>query len=251
MNKNPKISVVTITMNSARTLQDCINSVANQSYKDIEYIVIDGASEDDTLQIISNNLKRVDIFVTEQDEGIYDALNKGFKMANGDIIGILHSDDYYYENSVLDRVAKEFEDPAVDYVYGDIQMINDQGHQVRYWRAGVLKNGKISSTQIPHPSIFLSKKLLQKLSPPFDSSYRISADLKQQLIFANILNSKGVYIPLPLVKMRIGGTSTKSFRAYIDGWRESRRAWNEVSGSGGGLYVIKKVFSKINGFLLG
>jgi glycosyltransferase involved in cell wall biosynthesis len=244
-----KISIVTATWNSEKTLQDCIDSILFQSYKSIEHIVIDGQSTDRTLEIIRKNERSIDKFVSEKDDGIYDALNKGFKMATGDIVGILHSDDCYYENSVLASVAEKFDDSSVDYVYGDIQMINSKGYQLRYWKAGFLKDGKIKSTQIPHPSIFLSRKLIEKLDPPFDPSYRISADLKQQLIFANILRAKGVYITSPLVKMRVGGTSTSSLGAYIRGWKESKRAWNEVHGNGGNLYVIKKVLSKIKNFI--
>lgn len=247
MKNDLKISVITVTWNSASTLQECLNSIANQSYKNLEHVIVDGVSTDGTLEIAKNNIEKIDILISEPDHGIYDALNKGFKLSTGDIVGILHSDDYYYDNSILDRVAKEFDDASIDYVYGDIQMINNEGKQVRYWSAGLLPQGRISSTQIPHPSIFLSRKLINKLKPPFDSSYKISADLKQQLIFANVLNAKGVYISSPLVKMRIGGTSTKSLSAYIDGWKESIRAWNEVHGSGGTLYVIKKVFSKLKG----
>lgn len=244
-----KISIVTATWNSEKTLQDCIDSISLQSYQSIEHIVIDGQSTDGTIEIIRKNEGSITKFISEKDGGIYDALNKGFKLAEGDIVGILHSDDYYYENSVLASVVDKFDDPSVDYVYGDIQMINKEGQQIRYWKAGYLKDGKINSTQIPHPSIFLSRKLIENLHPPFDPSYRISADLKQQLIFANILRAKGVYIAAPLVKMRVGGTSTNSLGAYINGWKESKRAWNEVHGNGGNFYVIKKVLSKIRHFI--
>jgi glycosyltransferase len=250
MTKNLKISIVTATWNSEKTLQDCINSISSQTYKNIEYIIVDGESKDGTLSIVQHNKSQVDKFISGKDDGIYDALNKGFKLATGDIVGILHSDDFYYENSVLDSVVEKFSDPSVDYVYGDIQMINSKGDQVRYWKAGLLDQGKINSKQIPHPSIFLSRRLIEKLDPPFDPTYKIAADLKQQLIFANILSAKGVYISSPLVKMRIGGTSTGSLGAYIKGWGESRRAWNEVHGGGGILYVVKKVLSKLKSVII-
>ena len=247
MKNNIKISVVTATWNAVRTLQDCLNSVARQTYPNLEHVIVDGASSDGTLDLIKKNIDQIDIFKSERDNGIYDALNKGFKLSTGDVVGILHSDDFYYDYSVLQKVAEAFEDSSVDYVYGDIQMINPEGRQVRYWRVGLLCNGRIRSTQIPHPSLFLSRRLIQRLEQPFDSSYRISADLKQQLIFANILGAKGEYISSPLVKMRIGGTSTANLQAYLEGWKESRRAWNEVHGSGGAMYVLKKVCSKLKG----
>ena len=247
MNKPPSISIVTATWNSAQTLQECLNSVHRQSYKYVDHIIIDGVSTDDTLKIIKNNIEKICMYKSEPDRGVYDALNKGFALSVGDIVGILHSDDVFYDDEVLSKVAMAFGDSEIGYVYGDIEMIDKGGRLVRYWRAGLLENGKIKSTQIPHPALFLSRKLIQRMDPIFDSSYRIAADLKQQLIFANILNVKGKYIDLPLVKMRVGGTSTANFEAYLEGWRESRRAWNEVHGSGGWVYVFKKVLSKLKG----
>jgi glycosyltransferase involved in cell wall biosynthesis len=248
MRTRAKISVVTATWNAARTLQYCLDSVARQTYRNLEHIVVDGSSSDGTLDVINKNIEKIDVFKSERDNGIYDALNKGFKLSTGDVVGILHSDDFYYDNYVLERVIDVFRDSSIDYVYGDVQIINRFGGQVRYWKAGPLLDGKITSTQIPHPSLFLSRRLVQELEPPFDSSYRIAADLKQQLIFANVLGAKGGYVPSPLVKMRIGGVSTANFQAYREGWKESRRAWNEVHGHGGAMYVLKKVFSKLKGF---
>jgi len=247
MKSNVKISVVTVTWNSAPTLQKCIDSIARQTYPNLEHVVVDGASSDGTLCLIKKNIDKIDVFISERDNGIYDALNKGFKLSTGDVVGILHSDDFYYDEFVLEKVAEAFKDSSIDYVYGDVQMINSRGGQVRYYKADPLITGTIRSTQLPHPSLFLSRRLIRRLEPPFDSSYRISADVKQQLIFANILGAKGKYISSPLVKMRIGGTSTGNLQAYFDGWKESKRAWNEVHGSGGTMYVLRKVISKLKG----
>jgi glycosyltransferase len=222
-----------------------LRSVAEQTHPDIEHVIIDGSSRDNTLALVSQYGAHVAKVVSERDSGIYDALNKGFKLSTGDLVGILHSDDFFHDSSVLECVARAFEDPSIDYVYGDIQMINSAGCLKRYWKGGPLLNGKISATQIPHPALFISRKMVEKIDPPFDSTYRIAADLKQQLILANILHAKGAYISLPLVKMRIGGASTANFMSYYKGWKESWRAWNEVHGAGGVYYVIKKVFSKL------
>jgi len=242
-----KISVVTAVYNRSHCIAAAIKSVQQQSYTNIEHVIVDGASTDGTLEILRGCLNKDSILISEPDNGIYDALNKGFLRASGDVIGILHSDDSFYDDKVIERVMKVFRDYNIDYVYGDIDMINGDDKVVRHWRAGHLDNGFIKSMQIPHPSLFISRSLLMKLHPPFDSSYKISADLKQQLTFANKLRSKGFYLPYSLVKMRVGGTSTSNFRAYLDGWIESRRAWNEVHGNGGFLYVIRKVLSKISG----
>jgi len=242
-----KISVVTVTLNSLETINDAVVSVLSQQNVDIEYIVIDGGSTDGTLEIIEKYRDRIAMFLSEPDEGIYDALNKGFNLSTGDIIGILHSDDKFYDEHVLYDVVQVFKDPCVDYVYGDIEMVSSDGCVKRLWKSEPLRNGKIESIQIPHPSLFLSRNLLNMIKPPFDPNYRISADLKQQLIFANVLSSKGKYLSRSIVKMGLGGTSTINLRSYIKGWIESRRAWNEVHGHGGTVYVMKKVFSKIKG----
>jgi len=247
MSKSLSISIVTATWNSGRNIQDCLDSLSLQSFKNFNHIIIDGASTDNTLEIIRHNIDKISIFKSEPDGGIYDALNKGFALSQDDIVGILHSDDVFYDGTILEKVAMAFKDSDIDYVYGDIEMVDADGKIVRYWRAGLLRGGRIKSTQLPHPAIFLSRRLISKINPIFDPSYTIAADLKQQLIFANILNAKGKYIPSPLVKMRVGGTSTANFQAYFEGWKESMRAWNEVHGNGGALYVLKKIFSKIKG----
>ena len=242
-----KISVVTAVYNRAHCIASTIRSVQQQSYKNIEHLIVDGASTDGTLEIIRGCISPDSTLISERDSGIYDALNKGFLRATGDVIGILHSDDCFYDDKVIERVAKTFNEHDVDYVYGDIEMINSDDKVFRHWKVGHLENGFIMSKQIPHPSLFISRNLLMKLHPPFDPTYKISADLKQQLLIANKLRSRGFYIPCSLVKMRVGGTSTSNFMSYLDGWIESRRAWNEVHGSGGFLYVLRKVISKISG----
>jgi len=242
-----KISVVTAVYNRVETVSESLRSLQSQKYSNVEHIIVDGGSTDGTIALIKPLINQNTQFISEPDHGIYDALNKGFALATGDIIGILHSDDVFFDENVLTNVVEQFEQNSVDFVYGDIQMITDSGNISRLWKSGMIKNGKITYSQIPHPALFLSKSLANKLNPPFDPSYRISADLKQQLIFVNALNAKGGYIPSVLVKMRVGGTSTRNLGSYFLGWIESMRAWNEVHGSGGGFYVIKKVISKFKG----
>lgn len=241
-----KISIVTVMKNSALSIEQTILSVHSQTFPNIEYILIDGVSTDGSLNIIKSHMDKIDIFLSETDTGIYDALNKGFALATGDIIGILHSDDVFQHNSTLALVADSFIQNNVDFVYGDITMIDSNDRVVREWKAGFLNHGRITSTQIPHPALFLSSSLVSKLHPVFDTSYKICADNKQQLIFANVLHSKGYYIPQSLVRMKTGGTSTSNLIAFLNGWIESRRAWNEVHGVGGFWYVLKKVFSKFS-----
>jgi glycosyltransferase len=242
-----KISIVTAVFNRAHCISNAIRSIQSQTFNNIEHVVIDGLSTDGTLDILNEMLTSDAVFLSERDNGIYDALNKGFMLATGDVIGILHSDDVFFDNKVIERVAHEFLTKPVDYVYGDIIMIHDDETISRHWQPGVLHDGRIFNKQIPHPALFIKRKLFEQISPPFDASYSISADLKQQLILANILNAKGAYLPMPLVKMKTGGASTFNYRSYLQGWAESRRAWNEVHGRGGALFVFRKVLSKFSG----
>jgi glycosyltransferase involved in cell wall biosynthesis len=242
-----KISIITVTYNSVSVVGDCLASVAAQSYSPVEHVVVDGASTDGTLTVLQAHREQLAALISEPDGGIYHALNKGFYLASGDVIGILHSDDVFISTSVIADVAEAFKDPSVDYVYGDIEMVRSNRTLVRYWKAPKLEEGRITRSQIPHPALFISRRLIQALNPVFDTSYQISADLKQQLIFANKLHAHGVSIARALVRMRVGGMSTRNFSSYLTGWRESRRAWNDVHGRGGSLFVFKKVLSKISG----
>jgi glycosyltransferase len=216
-----------------------------QTYEEIEHIIIDGASSDGTLDIVNRYSPYISKIVSEADSGIYDAMNKGFSYATGDIIGYLNSDDHYLDENILAEVVSAFKLNQCDYVYGDVEMINSSGALVRHWVTGKISPGNLRGKQIPHPAFFAKKELLKKLSEVFDDSYRIAADLKQQLIIINKIKASGYYIPKPLVVMRLGGESTSSLFSYINGWIESRRAYNDVFGSGGTFFTLRKVLSKL------
>ena len=240
-----KISIITVCRNSAKTIARTLDSVAMQRYPNIEHLVIDGASTDDTLAVIKGNQRHITSFISEPDEGIYNAMNKGFSLASGDIVAFLNSDDAYIDVEVLSDVMKVFEFHSVDFVYGDLLMVDENGLICRDWRSGPIPDAGLNGSQIPHPVFFVKRSLLAKVIPVFDESYRIAADLKQQLIIINIFNAKGFYIKRPLVRMALGGASTSGLKSYISGWIESRRAYNEVIGRGGTSYTIRKVFSKL------
>jgi glycosyltransferase len=172
-------------------------------------------------------------------------MNKGFSYATGDIIGYLNSDDYYLDENILAEVVRAFELNQCDYVYGDVEMIDKSGKLIRHWITGEISPGNMYGKQIPHPAFFVKKEFLEKLLVVFDDSYRIAADLKQQLIIINKLKASGHYIQKSLVVMRLGGESTRSFFSYINGWIESRRAYNDVFGSGGTFFTLRKVLTKL------
>jgi glycosyltransferase involved in cell wall biosynthesis len=242
-----KISIITVSYNSEASIAATLDSVARQARCDVEHIVIDGGSTDKTLEIVRLHGAHVAQIVSEPDDGIYDAMNKGLARATGDLVGFLNSDDVYADEVVIRDVAQCFTVGEVDFVYGDIQMLNDAGEVVRHWQTGDVPAKGLWNTQIPHPALFVRRSLLNSLSPAFDPSYRISADLKQQLILINKHGARGSYIKRPLTLMSIGGASTAGLRSYVAGWKESARAYNEVFGGAGWWYTIKKVASKVRG----
>jgi len=241
-----KISVITVTKNSSKTLDRTVFSVASQLNVEVEHVIKDAGSTDDTIGIAKAINKRV-VVIVQSDKGIYDAMNQGFAVASGDIIAFLNSDDYYVDQNVLSDVLLAFNNESCDFVYGDINMTSVTGELVREWKTGGIGGLGLVGQQIPHPGLFLRRELLAKLEMPFDPSYKISADFKQQLILINKLKYKGVYLNRPLVNMETGGESTNSFWSFWLGWKESVRAYNEVFGEGGLWFVVQKAFSKFKG----
>ncbi len=241
-----KISVVTVTKNSARTIERAVRSVYLQKNVNVEHVIKDAGSHDQTIEIARVANPSVTI-VSKMDDGIYDAMNQGYSKSTGDVVAFLNSDDYYIDDHVLSDVIKAFRENHCDFVYGDITMSSLSGQIVRVWQTGKIGKEGLVGQQIPHPGIFIKRKVLNQLLTPFDPSYKISADLKQQLLIINKLKFKGAYLNRSLVMMETGGESTNSFSSYFTGWKESVKAYNEVFGSGGIWYVFKKVFSKLKG----
>ena len=242
-----KFSIVTVCYNSEATICDTLHSVVEQKWSEIEHIVVDGASSDSTMSLVRLHATSIVTIISEPDHGIYDAMNKGLAKSNGDVVAFLNSDDCYSDEYVLNEVAEKFESTGCDFVYGDLNMVDQTGRLVREWKTGLISENGLVGSQIPHPVFFVRRELLTKLSPPFDISYRIAADLKQQLIIVNKYKAIGTYLPRVIAVMRIGGESTASLSNYVMGWSESVRAYNEVFGSGGILFTAKKVLSKVSG----
>ena len=241
-----KITIITVCYNSEKTIAKTLASVKFQKFKNIEHIIIDGLSSDSTLGIINDFSNHISMVISEKDFGIYDAMNKGLSFATGDIVAFLNSDDTYSNSDVLGDVINLFEAGDFDFVYGDIKMINKDGKLIRDWVTGVIHEDGLNGKQVPHPAFFVKTQILKNLSLPFDPAYKIAADLKQQLILINKNRIKGGYLSKPLVSMRLGGASTSNIFSYFCGWIESRRAYNDVFGSGGFFYTFKKVLLKIN-----
>ena len=240
-----RVSVVTVCFNAEMSIKETIQSVKAQNHYDVQHIIKDGISTDNTISIIKEQNKDNSIkLIINEDEGIYDAMNIGLKEANGEIICFLNSDDKFTDSKVLEKVVDTFKKNKSDYVYGNIRMVNQKGIIRRIWKSPEIKKG-IFFSQLPHPAFFVKKNVLDDLSPAFDAKYEIAADLKQQLMICGNVNLKSTYIDSSLVNMALGGKSTRNLKSIMIGWYESRKAFNEVNGSGGLFFVFIKVLRKI------
>lgn len=210
----PLISVVTVVFNGAATLQDAIRSVLQQTYDNMEYIVIDGGSTDGTLEILHSHDAQIDYWLSESDAGIYDAMNKGIALASGDVIGFINADDFYASPNVLAKVAGIFADQDVDACYGDLCYVNQSETSaiVRYWQSSAFRPGAFETGWCPpHPTFFVRREVYERCGG-FDLSYRIAADVELMMRFLEVRNVRVRYLPEVLVKMRMGGTTNRSLR---------------------------------------
>ncbi len=252
MSSNIKISIITATWNCDKTLQTCIDSVKNQIYTNREHIIIDGASKDETFNIIINNINNISNFLSEPDSGIYDALNKGINLATGDIIGFLHSDDVYASVETLATIAKAFDDPNVCAVYGNLEYLSqvDEGKVIRRW---ISKQFNVSDLNWgwmpPHPTLYVRREWYSKINN-FDINYTIAADYLSILQLFSNADFYAKYIPDVLIKMRLGGASNKSFesilRKTIEDWHALRSC--NFSFLGSLVAITIKNLSKIKQF---
>jgi len=217
-----KITVITVAFNSAATLGDALRSVAAQTHRDVEHIVVDGASTDDTLEVIRQNGHRVTKVLSEPDQGIYDAMNKGLRMARGDMVGFLNADDVYEDTSVLAEIAAAASEPRVDAVYGDLLYVRrDHPDQVvRYWRSGRWSRRRLAFGWMPpHPTFFVRRTFMERHGC-FDNRLRIAADYDLMLRYLTQSGICVAYVGRVLVRMRGGGASNRSLRELIRKSRE-------------------------------
>jgi glycosyltransferase involved in cell wall biosynthesis len=221
-----KISVITATWNSASTVRDTLQSVATQEYPDIEHIIMDGRSTDATLDIVGQ-FPHVAKLVSEKDKGIYDAMNKGIAHATGEIIGILNSDDFYMNGSVLSHVARVFEHSGCGAVYGDLLYVDpaDTNKIIRYWRSGAYRKGAFKwGWMPPHPTFFVRRDVYEQYGT-FNLNLGTAADYELMLRFVHKYGVHMVYLPEVLVRMRNGGASSASVGARWRANRRDREAW--------------------------
>jgi len=223
-----KVSIITAVFNGADTIQDCINSILSQTYKNIEYIIIDGGSTDGTVDIIRKYEDKIACWISEKDNGIYDAINKGIRCATGEVIGILHSDDFYADSYVIEGVVRQLKEKKTDSCYGDLVYVdrNATDKIVRYWKAGSFNKERFKFGWMPpHPTFFVKKEIYGKCGP-FNLKLGSAADYELMLRFLLKYQITTHYIPEVLVKMRIGGTSNASLKNRIIANRMDRNAWH-------------------------
>lgn len=248
-----KISIITPTFNSSKTLQNTLLSIYNQTYSNIEHIVIDGNSKDDTLQVISKFEFKNRIILSEPDKGIYDAMNKGIGKAKGEIIGILNSDDTYTDSSVLAEIAKIFQaNPNIDGVYADLHYTNPRNSNkiVRHWVAGEFSPSNFYKGWMPpHPTVFLKNAVYQRAGL-FNLNLKSAADYEFLLRACLVHGTKLFYLPRTIVNMSIGGQSNASILNRLRANQEDRLAWKINNLRGGFLASILKPLRKIFQFTL-
>jgi glycosyltransferase len=223
----PEISIVTATYNSSGTLPVTIDSIAEQKAP-LEQIFIDGGSTDNTLSIIADCSSHRTKHISEPDLGIYDAINKGIELAKGQVIGVVHSDDFLADQEVLSEVQQVFEDPRIEAVYGDLEYVDriDSSRTVRRWQAGEFSRKRIYQGWMPpHPTFFVRRECYEKFGQ-FRLDLGTAADYELMLRFLLVHKISVEYIPRVLVKMRVGGASNANLKARLRANRMDRKAWD-------------------------
>jgi glycosyltransferase involved in cell wall biosynthesis len=239
-----KISVITVCFNAQNTIGHTLRSVRDQTHDSIEYIIIDGCSTDGTLKVVESEGKHVAMIVSEKDNGIYDAMNKGIALATGDIIGFINADDFYASTDVLASVASAFESSGADCCYGDLCYVQqgDVSKTVRYWRSAPFKADMFSRGWCPpHPTFFVRREVYARLGG-FDLSFKIAADFELMARYLEGAHISSHYIPKVLVKMRLGGTTNRSLSNILKQNLEIRRALSKI---GQPSSLVSFLFNKI------
>lgn len=246
-----KISIITATYNSESSISTAVASLMQQDYPDIEWIIVDGASKDKTIEIIDASYKGNLKLISERDKGIYDALNKGVKLATGDLIGFVHSDDYLAGPEVISEIAKLFSDKNVDGVYGDLQYVDKQNTQkvIRYWKSEDFKKSLLKKGWMPaHPTLFLKREVYEKHGY-FNLDYSIAADYDLMLRIFSDKDLNFRYLPQIITKMRVGGASNRSLKNIFRKSKEDLLALKNNRISRPYLALANKNFSKITQFI--
>ena len=218
-----KISIITITFNAADTISKCLESVQSQTYREIEHIIVDGLSSDNTLAIV-NKFNHISTIISEPDNGIYDAINKGILAATGDIIGLLNADDIFYDDNSLKLIVNRFE-RSTQAVFGDLIYTNKNERIKRFWKGSNFKKGSFKRGWMPaHPTFYCRRSIFKKYGL-YDDTFKIAGDFELMLRFFEKYNIRSKYIPNTIVNMKVGGVSNASLQNKILILQEEFRAF--------------------------
>ena len=220
-----KISLITVCYNAEKTIEKTIQSVLEQDYNDLEFIVIDGLSKDGTMEIVKKYSNKISIVKSEKDKGMYDGINKGIALATGDIIGILNADDVFASDTILSKIAFEFKNkPNIDVLFGDIAFVNEQGSQIRYYSSAKWHPGRFIWGFMPaHPTFYCKRNKFIEFGG-YRTDFDIAADYELLIRYLKINNLSYTYLPLLMVKMNLGGKSTKNFLSTLKINQEIKKA---------------------------
>tara|TARA_X000001036_G_C20541754_1_gene750615 strand:- start:12 stop:746 length:735 start_codon:yes stop_codon:yes gene_type:complete len=224
------VSIITISYNAEDTIQKTLESVSGQSYKKIEHIIVDGGSKDKTIEIC-NSYSSISKIISELDKGIYDAFNKGLKIATGDIIGFLNSDDIFYNKNIIQEIVDAFLNNETDIIYGNLDYVNHRGKVVRNWISRPYEIGLVKKAWMPaHPTFYCKKEIYSQLGG-YDYSFKIAGDFEFCLRSLEINNIPSYFLNKKLVKMLVGGKSNSGLKSKWTIYREELRAFriNKIS----------------------
>ena len=219
-----KVSIITISFNTENTIENTLKSVANQSYKNIEHIIVDGGSKDNTREIC-NSFSHVSKIISEPDNGVYDAFNKGLNLATGDVVGFLNADDVFYDNNSVHEIVNAFSKSNTDIVYGNLDYINENGKVIRNWISTPYEDGLMKKAWMPaHPTFYCKIEVYDRLGG-YNDSFKIGGDFELCLRFLEVNKVPSFYLNKKLVKMLVGGISNSGLKSKWIIYKEELRAF--------------------------
>jgi glycosyltransferase involved in cell wall biosynthesis len=248
-----KVSIITITYNSAETIEDTIQSVLSQDYPNVEYIIVDGASKDSTLEIVERYRSSISKIISERDKGIYDAMNKGVTLATGDVIGILNSDDFYADSKVVSDIVRTMQSANSDACYADLVYVDreETSKVIRSWKSGEYRHGDfLRGWMPPHPTFFVKRSWYERHGL-YSMELKSAADYELMLRFIHKHGVSMAYLPRVITKMRAGGQSNVTIKNRWKANKEDRLAWKMNGLQPGFLTLIRKPLSKLIQYLPG
>ena len=225
-----KISIITISYNAEVTIEKTLKSIKSQSYDNIEHIIVDGGSKDNTLEIC-NSYPHVSKIISEPDKGVYDAFNKGIKSATGDVIGFLNADDTFYNENSIQDIVDAFSNNETDIVYGNLDYVNEEGKVIRNWISKPYEKGLVKKAWMPaHPTFYCKKEVYDRLGG-YNDSFKIAGDFELCLRFLEINKVPSFYLNKKVVKMLVGGISNSGLKSKWTIFKEELRAFkiNNIS----------------------